>query len=406
MMKRINPSAFLQCEKALLSCILLSLALFSVNAQEYRTLHDGVEYSKVQHKIGEEPVIVHLLKLDPAKTRLDVKMGADSVVGSETTSSVAIRNSAVAAINAGFFRLDNSIFAGEPAGTFGIDGRLLSESLHDRAVIGISNGQSVTEVRFGHLSTGLKALIDADRAFDVDGLNRERKPNEMIVYTPEFSRTTLTGPNGAELILTSCTQKAGAAECLGIKVREGIGSSVIPDNGYVISIDNEAIPRAKELLSFENTVKSNKKRTLSLKMSVTAKKAEDTRFFSSVEDLTNGVSMLVENGKASLTWESEKAVRSFAENRHPRTAVAKLKNGQLLLLTADGRQPGVSIGMTLSELAEYLIGIGAVDAINLDGGGSTTMVLDGKVVNSPSDTNGERKVGDVIIVSLRKSVKR
>jgi exopolysaccharide biosynthesis protein len=58
--------------------------------------------------------------------------------------------------------------------------------------------------------------------------------------------------------------------------------------------------------------------------------------------------------------------------------------------------------MNLYELAEYLFSLGAVEAMNLDGGGSTTMFLDGKVVNKPSDKEGERKVSDAILVTLRK----
>ena len=91
--------------------------------------------------------------------------------------------------------------------------------------------------------------------------------------------------------------------------------------------------------------------------------------------------------------------------RHPRTAVAKLKDGKFLMITVDGRQPGISVGMTLQELAEYLLSIGTTDAMNLDGGGSTTMYLDGKVVNTPSDKEGERKVSDAILVTLRKNVR-
>jgi exopolysaccharide biosynthesis protein len=71
------------------------------------------------------------------------------------------------------------------------------------------------------------------------------------------------------------------------------------------------------------------------------------------------------------------------------------------MMTVDGRQPGVSVGMTLQGLAEYLVSLGSTDAMNLDGGGSTTMFLDGKVVNTPSDKEGERKVSDAIIVTLR-----
>ena len=72
------------------------------------------------------------------------------------------------------------------------------------------------------------------------------------------------------------------------------------------------------------------------------------------------------------------------------------------MITIDGRQPGVSVGMNLQELAEYLLSIGAADAMNLDGGGSTTMFLNGRVVNKPSDKDGERKVSDAILVTLRR----
>ena len=119
-------------------------------------------------------------------------------------------------------------------------------------------------------------------------------------------------------------------------------------------------------------------------------------------DAVAGVPQLIKNGKIDITWEQEKASKSFAETRHPRTAVAKLKDGKFLMMTVDGRQPGVSVGMSLQELAEYLFSLGAVDAMNLDGGGSTTMFLDGKVVNTPSDKEGERKIGDAIVVTLRK----
>ena len=83
----------------------------SVIAQDFRTVHDGVEYAHVEHKIGEDSVKIHLLRLDLTKVRLDLKMAMDTVIGTETTSSISTRHGAVAAINAGSFRLDTSIFA-------------------------------------------------------------------------------------------------------------------------------------------------------------------------------------------------------------------------------------------------------------------------------------------------------
>ena len=81
-----------------------------------------------------------------------------------------------------------------------------------------------------------------------------------------------------------------------------------------------------------------------------------------------------------------------------------MKGGKFLMITVDGRSES-SGGLSLYDLADYLLSIGAVDAMNLDGGGSTTMYLDGKVVNTPSDQTGERKVGDAIVVTLRKKNK-
>ena len=75
------------------------------------------------------------------------------------------------------------------------------------------------------------------------------------------------------------------------------------------------------------------------------------------------------------------------------------------LLTGDGSTEQ-SAGLDLYDLAAYMLELGAVDAMNLDGGGSTTMFLDGKVVNRPSDKEGERKIGDAILVTLRNKRKQ
>ena len=122
--------------------------------------------------------------------------------------------------------------------------------------------------------------------------------------------------------------------------------------------------------------------------------------FMCVVDFVGGVPQLVKNGKVDVTWEQEKTTRSFVETHHPRTAVAKLKDGKFLMITVDGRSEA-SGGISLYDLAAYLLELGAVDAMNLDGGGSTTMFLNGKVVNHPSDKEGERKVSDALIVTPR-----
>ena len=69
--------------------------------------------------------------------------------------------------------------------------------------------------------------------------------------------------------------------------------------------------------------------------------------------------------------------------RAPRSAVGQLRDGRIVLVAVDGRQPGYSVGLTMVEAAQLMIDLGAEEAINLDGGGSTTFVVDGAVVNRP-----------------------
>ena len=377
----------------LLGSALCTFCAFAVDlpAQDFKTVHNGVEYAQVQHKVGNDSVKVNLLRLDLTKVRLDVHHAMDAAVGTEKTSSIATRHGAVAAINAGFFRLDTSIWAGEDVGTLMIDYRLLSEPSSNRSNLLLANLPKQTITAFARPNGGL--VINATSP--ICGVDRERKDTDIVVYTSEFGPTTRTRPGGTEIVLKGCR-----GMCSSTEVFEGAGDTQIPAGGYVISIG--PTPN-EEQVKFINSMKASKGwadvRSLLTNID-TALPFEDKNY--APEDAVAGVPQLIKNGKIDITWEQEKASKSFVETRHPRTAVAKLKDGKFLMVTVDGRQPGVSAGMNLYELADYLLSIGAVDAMNLDGGGSTTMFLDGKVVNTPSDKEGERKVGDAILVTLRK----
>jgi exopolysaccharide biosynthesis protein len=379
-------------------CVLCGDAL----SQDFKTVHPGVEYAQVDSKVLSDPVKINLLRLDLTKVRLDVHHALDKAIGLETTSSIAKRKGAIAAINGGFFRLDLSPYSGEAAGILQRDGRLLSESFNGRTGIGINNIKERTDVEFLRLRTVAVAAFGVDSEFAFDGINRERKADEIILFTPGFDSTTLTEPSGTEIVITNCDVRDFSRWCQNAEVIENKGNSTIPVDGFIISIGKDALEKSNNILHFakQTSVKPiDIFNILRVVLKVESFESHNRKIF---EDITNGVPQLIKNGKIDITWEQEKASKSFVENRHPRTAVAKLKDGKFLMITVDGRQPGVSVGMNLRELAEYLLSLGAVDAMNLDGGGSTTMYLDGKVVNTPSDKEGERKIGDAILVTLRK----
>lgn len=389
-MKRVDPrhlslftyKAF--AASRVLVLVLWALFVFSGEslAQGFKLVHPGVEYAHVDHKIGSDPVKINVLRLDRLKVKLDVVHAGNAAIGLETTSSIAKRRGAVAAINSGFFRLDKSPFAGDAAGVLMIDRALLSESYADRTAVFISDRPS-TNMGFGRIRTQLN-IEAGGRSVPVNGINRERKADEVVVYTDAFGPGTMTAGGGMEIAVVKGKVTA---------VRPAAGNSFVPKGGFVISASGAAAVQFSSLKPGDPAVLYSAQLLLS----------DQGNFpLDMVDDIVAGVPQLIKAGRVDITWQQEKSSKAFAETRHPRTAVAKLKDGKFLMVTVDGRQPGVSVGMTLQELAEYLLSLGAVEAVNLDGGGSTTMYLDGKVANTPSDKEGERKVGDAIVVTLKK----
>lgn len=373
--------------KKVLSAICVHLWLvflcLSIHAQDLKTMQDGIEYAELVREIDKTPVKMNLLRLDLTKVRLDVVHAMDAAIGTETVSSMATRHGAFAAINAGFFRLDKSIYAGDAAGVLMIDNSFLSESVNDRIALEIINLADKTLVFIEKLNAAAKIFVKKES--HAAGINRERRKDDVVIFTNFFNRTTLTDYDGVEFVVRKNKIR---------QIFDKKGSSEIPSDGFVISASG------KKREEFLNLLKVGMKITRGFSNSIALDNSKPN-MFGSAEDITNGVPQLIKNGKIEITWEEEKAGKSFYETKHPRTAVAKLKDGKFLMVTVDGRSES-SGGISLEDLAKLLLEFGATDAMNLDGGGSTTMFLNGKVVNKPSDKEGERKVGDAITVTLRK----
>jgi exopolysaccharide biosynthesis protein len=376
-------------------CVYLwTIFLFvSINAQDFKVVRDGVEYAELERMIAEKPVRMNLLRLDLRKVRLDVEHAMDAAIGLEKTSSIATRHGAFAAINAGFFRLDTSIFAGDAVGILQINGKLLSESYSNRIALGINNKSNKTNVVFGRLNTRVWVSFGNNNGtFEMDGINRESKPDEAILYTPEFKQTPPTISPVTEVLLSDCR-----SVCWKWEIIESSGGTTIPKNGFVFSLSGAK----RNLINPEKkkTLLSNSK--LVIVNNLLESPNQKRNNFKKTQDIIGGVPQLIRDGKIDITWQEEKSSKAFVETRHPRTAVAKLKDGKFLMITVDGRSEQ-SAGIGLEDLARLFLELGATDAMNLDGGGSTTMFVDGKVVNKPSDKEGERRVSDAILVFPRK----
>ncbi|RMG09381.1 MAG: phosphodiester glycosidase family protein [Acidobacteria bacterium] len=365
------------------------------NAQNFLPICEGIEHAEVIRKINGVDVRLNLLRLDPQKIRLDVIHAMDTVNGTEALSSIAKRHGAIAAINAGFFRFDRSIFAGTPSGILMIDGKLFSMSHSGRSAVAIINDSRKTDIAFAHVDTEVSLKI-SNKKIPISGMNRERKIDDIVLFTPEFGRSTLTDPNGWEFIFQSNDKKPSSGRL--VEIRKNKGSSIIPQYGFVLSVSDSKLKILPHILKKLGVIAS-------WQFTIKTIESSESKFFQMAEDITNGVPQLIRNGEIQITWEQEKTNQTFVETRHPRTAIARLKDGQILLITADGRSED-SGGIALKDLAELLLQLGAFEAINLDGGGSTTMFLNGKIVNKPSDKEGERRISDAILVFPRANCKR
>lgn len=364
--------------------LISSINLFS---QDFKEIADGIEYAEMMRGTEKEPIRMNLLRLDLTKVRLDVVHALDAAIGLEKTSSIAARHGAIAAINAGFFKMDG-LYRGDGAGLLKIDNVIYSESLGGRVALMIENKLDKTNVSIERANVNYSIKV-RNKTFEIS-FNRQRGENDLVLFRPEFHRTTLTDNNGVEFIVK---------KNLVTQIVDKKGSNPIPSGGYIISASGT---KREELLSL---IKIGTRIDLAIFHSSPDSEIPGPSFFRS-EDVVGGVPMLINDGLIEIKWEQEKSSKSFVETKHPRTAVAKLKDGKFLMLTVDGRQPQHSIGMNLKELAELLLDLGATDAMNLDGGGSTAMFLNGKIVNKPSDKEGERSVSDAILVFPRKSQNR
>lgn len=287
-------------------------------------------------------------------------------------SELARRTGAVAAVNGNFFS-----GTGDPLGCLVIEGEVASEPDPQRTCAGITaDGALIFDRVQGDLT-----VVAPDVTRPISGVNRERRADELILFRPLFDESTRTNAFGAEAVVIN-----------------GIVTTVADLRG------NTSIPRDGLVLSGHGRGRQWILQTLRPGMPVTVQ----TRLVSASGDVrwdqvrhaVGGGPRLLSGGQfaAGNFTGFEGFAAPFTDRRHPRTAIGALGDGRIVLLVADGRRPSHSLGMTLLELAAELRRLGAVEAMNLDGGGSSVLVAGGRVVTVPSEGTGERPVADALVV--------
>ncbi len=118
-----------------------------------------------------------------------------------------------------------------------------------------------------------------------------------------------------------------------------------------------------------------------------------------MQTAVGGGPVLIQNNKVRITNNEEfKFAGKALNDKHPRTAIGYTKNNQLIILLVQGRFPGIAEGATLEQLAQILIELNCIEAMNLDGGGSSCLLVNGKETIKPSDNTGQRAIPAVLII--------
>ena len=381
--------------RALVFVLVLSGASAAVRQPSWlgapQSVSAGVEFFTTTDRTLVDPpgpIAAYLLRLDPRPVRLASVLSNDEVMGAETVDAIAARHRAVAAVNGGFF----DVKTGEPVSLLKVAGELVSDSAAVKGAVAIqSPPRGRTELWFDQIAARLSLkfkTVGRDYVVPIDGVDTTRARGKLMLFTPMYHADTDTALNGTEWTLDGKPLTV-------IDVRPNAGHTPIPHAGAVLSFGGLELPDALAVLApgvqvtFETTWK-----TLN---GLTAKQLDRA------DAIVNGAGLLRLHGKVPANWETGESLvpATFINMRHPRTLIGVDGKGFIWLAAIDGRQPDYSVGMAFPDLERLCDRLGLTDALNLDGGGSTTMVVNGKIVNKPSDAAGPRPVSDAILVSVR-----
>lgn len=317
-----------------------------------KALAKGVTYTYIQDEMNGMQIQASLLSIAPnAPFELRPFSAAGAYNGRGLLSREAARRKLKAAVNASYFD-------------------------HDGWVIAVNkdkgNFMSMDNVpRSAYVDTGKERLIVQDVAYNgmmrfkggeiaFKGMNRGRIAEDVVLFNEYYGPSTKTNQWGRE-----------------IKIR---GNKVIE----VSNKGNMKIEPGTMVVSAHGLANKYLLRSLAVGDEVELIQKLNVPVANRAPIVMGGGPLVLENGKVNVRSAEEFIPNDIAKGHAPRTAVGLKKDGTVLILVVDGRSHS-SNGLTLQELARYFLRLGACDAVNFDGGGSSVMAINGEVVNKPSD---------------------
>lgn len=346
----------------------------------------GLTYTNARIRSG--PWSIHVVRFERTNTlyRIQTAHAAGKAIGVDTLSeqvagSNGKRGTVVAAVNGDFYAR-NGTYAGAPHGMQVAEGELLSAPSGSTSFWTDSLGRP----HLGKVESRFQVTWP-DGTSTPFGLNDDRRGERLELYTPALGPSTQTY-RGREIVLES----DGTGPWLPLQLGQVYAARVrkISNSGNArIEPGTMVLSAGPGLANHLPTVAVGDK----LQLSTTSVPA-----LPEVRAAISGGPILVSNSRpwrimSSRLFGYESG--SMAE-RHPRAAIG-WNQDFFYLVVVDGRQPGLSVGMTMAELSRFMVQLGCEEAMNFDGGGSATLWFDGEVRNSPCE-RAERDISNCLIV--------
>lgn len=313
----------------------------------------GIKHIRLVRYYQGRPVRLNIIEADLAVNK-NIKVVP--VLASKTLShkasitSMARANNSLVAVNGAFFLPQT----GCPLGTMMLDKKLYTGPVFNRVAMGISdNGFCMDRVK---LNASLRGGFNTIK---VDNINQPRMSIAYtLCYTSDWGQLAPAVPKN----------------CVQVVVSDGRIIAINKNRNVIPQGDNSFVVVGQQ--SVLGGLKLNQKLDLDIKMSPE---------WSDVNHVISGGPYLVKDGEVFVDIKEQKLLS--IGGRNPRTAVGYTADNKFIIITADGRE-GASVGMTLNELAHYMKKLGCVNAMNLDGGGSTVMYVKGSIANRPTVKGG------------------
>ncbi len=329
----------------------------------------GIIHVKTKRWINGKPIKVNIVEINPkANSKLQIKPKTASTILNKKANirNIAKEENSIIAINGGYFKPQTGV----PLGALMIDKNVLTGPIYNRVALGINNDGtfSMDKSDINIEIKGKKAQIKADN------INQPRMLSTYtIVYTEKWGKMTPPAPKyGMSIAIKDSTI-----------LNYNYGSIEIPKGGFAIVGPKQNI---EKLLG-------DKK----IKMDINFPES-----FNKSEHIIAGGPYLVKNGQMYVDIKEQKF--GAINGKNPRTAIGYTKNNEIIIITIDGREE-TSVGMTLWETSKLMKDLGCEFAMNLDGGGSSVMYVNGKIENSPPYKEGIAISNAIVVNEINQETK-